>query len=250
MYIHSFFKGLILIGSLFVLVSCGSQGGQMVDDVKLDTEQINGDVVLSLSATLNIGNLRLPQASFPVKLPNRLGDSGILSLYTDSQGKSKMDLQINVSDSIDLDMDSARLPNGAVLPLIGNNAVIEIPTKNVTIYISLVDGAQAIGVAVPIKSFDSLGRKVGTTALMPIFNKNGNIGAAGIFTSKTAGENGFALVADISDKVGDIGIPADFIQMEVDDSENFSDYSPSRSKEKRINRELYKMHRRSKKLKL
>ena len=129
------------------------------------------------------------------------------------------------------------------MPLIADNPVLKIPLGKATVYLSLVAGSQAIGISIPVRTFDAIGAKVGTGALIPNFNKNGILGAAGIYTSKTKGLNGFVLVADISSRMGNIAIPqGNKIQMQQAPL-NYSEIKPSRRVEKKINRELYKLNR-------
>lgn len=242
----------LCIVSVF-LVSCGSNK-PMVNDVKVSTSVDGQDVMLSLTADLGIGNLQLPNASLPIILPKDGREIGQVSLSGVLGGKNILSIDINVSETANLEFASARLPNGAMIPLIADNSVLKIPVDNVVVYLSLLEGAQAIGVAVPIKSFDKAGRKVGTTTLMPVFSKNGNLGAAGIFTSKTSGQNGIAVVTDISGKIENLlnQSNARVAQMEQADSGSldFRSHSVSKSKKKRIDREMYKLHRKRTKLKL
>lgn len=235
--------------SLVSLISCGSQK-PMVDDINVTTSTVNGDIILNLSADLSIGNLQMPSASFPIILPRIGKQVGQISLLTTPSGVNQLLMEVNVSEAANLDLTSVRLPNGSMIPLIGDNAVLEVPVGKVVVYLSLAEGAQALGIAVPIKTFDAIGRKVGSASMMPLFNKNGVMGAAGIFTSKTAGQNGFALVADISSKLGSISIPnANLIQMEQAPLD-FSSASPSRRIKKKLNKELYKLNKRRKRLQL
>jgi len=101
-----------------------------------------------------------------------------------------------------------------------------------------------------------MGSKVGTTALMPVFSIDNVIGSAGIFTSKTKGENGIALVADVSAYLGGfvqsnkLADHSRKVLQQAEQSDAPRALSPSRSQKKRIDRELYKMHRRNKRLSL
>lgn len=250
MSIFKLSKVLVLSISLTLFVSCGSDR-PMVNNVDVSTTVVDGDVLLNLTTDLGIGNLQLPNAVIPIILPKDGREVGQVSLVGSLGGQNILSIDINLSDAGNLELASVRLPNGAMIPLIADNPVLRIPVKNVEVYLSLVEGAQVLGVAVPIKSFDSLGKKVGTSALMPIFSKNGTIGAAGLYTSREKGKNGIAVVADISGKLS--GIPelntVPVIQMQQAEI-NFQSASPSRSQKKRIDRELYKLHRKRKQLKM
>lgn len=235
---------MLLIG----FVSCGSQA-PMVKNVKLDTNQVDGDVLVTLSADLSIGNVTLPQTSLPIILPKIGKEIGQLNLLVNADGVNQLVLDVNISEAANLQLAQVRLPNGTLVPLIADNQVLKIPAGKVEIYLSLLDGAQAVGVAIPIKTFDAIGAKVGTSTLMPIFNSNNVLGAAGVFTSKEAGQNGFAIVADLS-QVIDVSVPNVFAKQMQQAQLDYNSAQPSSRQEKRINRELYKLHRKRKKLEL
>lgn len=247
-------KTLGLLLSFSFLVSCGGSA-PMVKDVQVQSSQIDGDIWVELSADLSIGNLLLPNATIPIILPRDGREIGNISLVSAGGGSNLLSVNLNVSETAQLDLDEARLPNGSLVPLIADREVITVSLgKGAEVYISLSGSQAAIGVAVPIRSFDVIGAKVGTSSLMPIFNSNGVLGAAGLFTSRETGKNGIALIADVSSFIGNlIGTKT------LDDHQNrmkqsqqadldYSGTKPSRRVEKRINRELYKMHRRRKQL--
>ena len=249
MSIYSSLKSITLVITLVLFVSCGSQK-PMVDDIKVSSSSTGGDIIVALSANLSIGNVQLPNASFPIILPKIGKEIGMVSLVSASSGQNLLQMEINVSEAANLELASVRLPNGSLIPLIADNAVLRIPLGKVEVLLSLADGSQALGVIIPIKSFDAIGAKTGTAALIPAFSKNGIMGAAGVYTSKTAGKNGFVLVADISGKMGGISIPnANMIQMEQAPLD-YSSQVPSSRVEKKINKGLLKLHSRRTKLRL
>lgn len=241
-------KVLALATSLMTLISCGSQA-PMVEDVDLSTEQVDGDLIVSLSAELGIGNVVLPNATVPIFVPKIGKEIGTVSMYTGAGGANMLEIDINLSEATNLNLQGTTLPNGAAIPIVGGNAVLRIPVNNIEVYLSLADGVQALGVAIPIRNLDELGRSVGTTALMPVFSIDGVLGAAGIYTSSSAGQNGFALVADLSSKVDDIGLDKGMVMPQQQQAE-LKSYAPSRSAKKRIDRVLYKLHRKRAKLKM
>ena len=259
MYIISKLPKALVLGVLtLALVSCG--GSQpMVDNVSISTDQIDGDIYVGLDADLSIGNLSLPNASFPIILPKSGKEIGQLSLMTTLEGKNQLSVDVNVSETANLDLSSVALPNGSKVPLIGDRPVIAVPIgKGAQVYISLTQDSAAIGLSVPISSFDALGAKVGKTSLMPVFNTNGIVGAAGIFTSSSPGQNGFALVADVSGALGNLvksNVLEDHSSRMVEkqmasDELDFNLEAPTRSQKKVIDRELYRMHRRDQQLEL
>ena len=240
-------KAMVLLTLLVSFISCGSQA-PMVKNVKVSTNQVDNDVLVSLSADLSIGAVQLPFTSLPIILPKTGKQIGQLTLQSTADGANQLVLDVNVSEAANLELASVRLPNGSVLPIIADNSVLVIPAGKVQIYLSLLDGAQAIGVAVPIKTFDAIGANVGTTALMPIFNSNNIVGAAGVYTSKEAGKNGFALVADLSGVIN-VSIPNIFAK-QAQSSLDYSSASPSRRQERKINSMLYRMHKKKQMLEL
>jgi len=59
-------------------------------------------------------------------------------------------------------------------------------------------------VAVPISAFDNIGQKLPGLNFFPVVTSGNVIGTAGIFTGLNAGQNGIAVVADVS-KVVNLG---------------------------------------------
>jgi hypothetical protein len=241
---------VLLLTISFVFVSCGGQK-PMVTDINVKPGYQDNDVVLGLFADLSLGNVQLPAVQIPVYMPRSWEEIGNVSMTPVASGKNQLSVAINLSAIAQIEAQRASLPNGSTLPLIGDNKTIVIPVDNkLTIYVSFGDGVAALGVSIPFKTLDGMGAKVGTTALMPVFNIKGVFGAAGIYTSKSKGKNGFALFADLSQVLDpihfiDLGSPVSTLK-----SINYRSYSPSSSKKKRIDKELYKMHKRRKKLRL
>lgn len=234
----------------------------MVSDVQVHTEYIDNDLHLSVGANLSIGNVTLPQTSLPIYMPKTWEEIGSISMTSAIGGENYMQIDVNVSAVAHLQASQATLPNGSVLPLIANNQVIKIPVGNgAELYLTLADGVAAIGAAIPFKTFDAMGAKIGTSSLFPVFNIQNILGAAGIYTSKEAGKNGFGLFVDLSSVLDpvdfvDIGVASsDFksayvAQMQSSASLDYSSIKPSSRKEKKINKELYRLHRRRSRLQL
>ena len=166
--VNSLKSSILLLVMSIVFTSCGSSSS-MINNINVSTADIDGDVNVSLSADLNIGNLKLPNASLPIILPKGNKQIGTLSLATSAEGVNQLTVNLNVSETAGLDLESVALPNGNLLPLIGDRQVIKVPVgSGVEVYISLTADSAAIGVAVPLKVFDIIGQNVGTTSLMPI----------------------------------------------------------------------------------
>ncbi len=245
MVISKTLKGLLCLLTLTIFVSCGSSSS-MVSDVKVSTaSNEDGDILVSLTADLNIGNVQIPAASLPIILPKDGREVGTVSITADALGQNVLVIDINLSDAANLELAAVRLPNGSIIPLIADNAVLEIPLGKAKVLLSLAEGSQALGVVLPISALDKVGAKVGTAVLAPAFSKDGVMGAAGVYTSKTAGQNGFVLVADISSKMGGISIPnanVNKMQMQQAPLEHGS-VEPSRRVKRKLQRELLRMHR-------
>lgn len=235
---------LVLMG---FIVSCGAQK-PMVTDIRVTPSHIDDDFHVDLTATLSLGNVTLPSITLPIVIRNGQ-EVGSVSM-TSAGSSSYLSFQLNVSAVSYLNSVYARLPNGSLVPLIANNKTIVIPiTKGVEIYVSISASQMALGVSIPFKTLDGLGRSVGTTALFPSFNIKGVLGSAGIYTSKTAGKNGFALVADVTNV-----IPLNvFSEIETSRRSLRLDYSskaPSSSKEDKINKQMFQLHKKRARLKL
>ena len=220
----------------------------MVDDIKISPQQVDGDLYVTLTADLSIGNVQLPNAGIPILLPKSGKEIGLLTLQRTADGRNQIEVDLNVSETANLDLERVTLPNGGSLPLIADNPVLVIPVgKGVDVYLSLSETNAAIGIAIPIKAFDKIGKEVGTASLMPMFNKNNILGAAGVYTSKTPGLNGFALVADLTTVIDrntaqEVLAQNILIQQEVS-NEPANLAIPSARQEKKINKGLLRLHK-------
>jgi len=245
---NSSLKTFFIITALFTFISCGSQK-PMVTDITVKPGYVDNDVYISLTAQLSLGNVTLPIVAIPIFMPKTFEEIGLIQMQTSGAGKNFMQVDINLSAIAHIEAQHGQLPNGGLLPLIGQNKTIVIPVKDkVTVYVSFGDGKAALGVAIPFKTLDGLGKKVGTTSLFPVFNIKNVFGAAGLYTSKTSGKNGFGLFADLTNVLD----PVMFFDLGVADqlNLNYSSQVPSYKKEKRINKEMYKLHSRRQRLRI
>lgn len=243
-------SALLLLVLTFTFASCGKQK-PMVTDLKVKPVYEGSDLAIALSANLSIGNVQLPSASIPIYMPKTWREIGAVEMVTIKPGQNFLKVKLNMSKIAQLEAKQSTLPNGGLLPLIGENKTIVIPVaKKVNIYVSFGDGIAALGVAIPFKTLDGLGAKVGTTNLFPVFNIGKVFGSAGLYTSKTAGQNGFALFADLTNVLD----PVHFIELGSPEqtlkSINYNAQAPSRRTKKRIDREMYKLHKGRKRLSL
>lgn len=235
----------------------------MVTDIKVSPYYDNSEVHVALTSTLSLGNVTLPGVSLPIIMPTSGEDIGSIEMQTALGGKNIISIDVNLSKVAQIRATQATLPNGNILPLIGTNEVIVIPVKNyVNLYLTFSNSVAALGVDIPFSTLDPIGAKVGNVSLFPSFNINKVIGAAGLYFSKESGKNGFGLFADLTQVLDqamflDLGdakvMSAGFAAKSLDSNVvrlNYSSISPSKSAKKRIDSELYKLHKKSRRLRL
>jgi len=255
-------KLITLVWLSLVISACGNGRPQVVTGIQVQSSTVNQDVILAVKADLNLGAMSFPAVTLPIFHPRGQMNVGSVDLIPVLGGKNQIKISVNVSALSDIQAISATLPNGNLVPLIAQNPTMTIPLgSGAKLYLTIGANAVALGVAVPIKQFDALGSSVGAVNLFPVFAIDKVIGAAGIFTSSQAGQNGFALVADVTQYVNmqDIFVPSQetsVIKMAMiqDAPETVKfDYSiqaPVAAKEQKINSILLDLIRRKTKLKL
>lgn len=244
-----------------VVSACGKRP-QVVTGIQVQSSTSGADVLLAVKADLNLGNMSFPSVTLPILHPKGQTPIGTVELLPVLGGKNQMKISVNVSSLADIEAIQASLPNGNSIPLIAANKTIIVSLgKGAELYLTIGANAVALGVAVPIKTFDRIGNSVGGASLMPIFAIDRVVGSAGMFTSAQAGQSGFALIADVTQYVNmqDIFAPqqeADLIRMasgEVEQAEvklKYLSHIPSEAKEARINSMVLDLNRRSTRLKL
>ncbi len=255
-------KLITLVWLSLLISACGNGRPQVVTGIQVQSSTVNQDVILAVKADLNLGSMSFPAVSLPVFHPRGQMNVGSVDLLPILGGKNQIKISVNVSALSDIQATSATLPNGNLVPLIAQNPTMTIPLgSGAKLYLTIGANAVALGVAVPIKQFDTLGGSVGAVNLFPVFAIDKVIGAAGIFTSSQAGQNGFALVADVTQYVNmqDIFVPSQetsMIKMAMipDAPEmvklDYSVQAPIAAKEQKINSILLDLMRRKTKLKL
>lgn len=195
---HLLAKAITIVILCLSVVSCG-QNSNVLTGVKVDSQTINDDVWLSFAADMNLGAMSFAAISVPVLHPRGQTPVGQLELSPGLGGVSQIKISVNVSELADVDAKIATLPNGNMIPLMGNNAVISVNIGNgARVYLAISQNVAAIGVAVPISAFDNIGSQLPGLNFFPIVNTGNVIATAGIFTGKAAGQNGIAVVADVS----------------------------------------------------
>lgn len=245
----------LLVLSVFV-VSCGSPSN-ILDNVEVKSEVRDQDVHLTFSADLDLGAMQFASISVPILHPKGQTPIGQLELTSVLGGANKLSVSLNVSEISDVEALVARLPNGNLIPLIANNHTIAIDIgKGAKVYLTVGSNTTAIGVAVPIKEFDSIGASLPGLNVFPIVNVKGFVGTAGIFTGSQSGTSGIAVVADISSALSSSDIfGAQYslqAQEAVDEivSLDYRSQSASKSKKASLDDLLYKLNKKKAKLRL
>lgn len=247
------------------LVSCGAQK-PMVSDVQVQSLTEQGEVLVSMEAVLNIGNVSLLDLTLPIISPKDQKEIGSVSMYTNLQGQNKFEIEVNVSAIANIQSSQGRLPNGNMLPLIRDNQVIVVPIQNkANVYLAFSDGVAALGATVAIRGLDAVGRSTGSISLFPTFNIGSVIGSAGLYNSIESGKNGFGFFADISSVIDTNSLVPQLASYNKSSSStlmyaqaaqferepvrlNYSAISPSGSSKRRLDRKLYSLHRNRSKL--
>jgi hypothetical protein len=257
----SFLKLVTLVMLSLVVSSCG-KAPKVVTGIQVQSSTVGQDVMLALKADLDLGAMSFPAVTLPIIHPRGQMPIGSVELLPVLGGKNQIKISVNVSALADIQAVQATLPNGNAIPLIANNPTITIPLgAGAKLYLTIGANAVALGVAVPIKSFDSIGSAVGAINLFPLFTIDKVIGAAGIFTGSQSGQNGFALIADVTAYVNmqNIFVPqqaADMMRMAVAQEQqaniklNYSSQAPSKSKEEKVNSMIYNLNSRRTRLQL
>jgi hypothetical protein len=260
---HSFLKVFTLVILSLVVSACGNRP-QVVTGIQVQSAVVDEDVNLSLKADLNLGAMTFPSVALPILHPRGQTPIGSVELLPLLGGKNQIKITMNISALTDISAIQAKLPNGNAIPLIANNPTITVNLgKGAQLYVTIAANAVALGVAVPISTFDGIGGAVGATNLFPLFNIDKVVGAAGLFTG-AKGQNGIALVADITQYVNmqDIFVPQAQAELMLlaDDAESFEEQSeiklsytsqiPEVSQEEKINTMMAGLNRQKAKLQL
>lgn len=239
---------LVTLVMLAVVVSACGKRPQIVTGIQVSSSTVSQDVILSLKADLNLGNMTFPAVTLPILHPRGQTPIGSVELVPVLGGSNQMKINVNVSSLADISAVVPTLPNGNSVPLLASNPTIVVELgAGAKLYLTLTQNVVALGVAVPIKTFDSIGSAVGGVNLFPNFTIDKVIGAAGIFTGARAGQNGFAIIADVTQyvKMQDIYVPtAARAQL------NYTQQIPSAAKEDKINSMILKLNNQKKRLEL
>lgn len=244
------FSVTIVMLSLFA-ISCGKAPSNVLSGVKVQTTMVEEDLWMSFSADLNLGAMSFASISLPIIHPRGQTPVGQLELISGFSGQNQLKVSLNVSELTDVQTTQAVLPNGNMIPLIANNQTIAIEIgKGARLYLTLSETVTAIGVAVPVSAFDSIGQSLPGLNFFPVVSTDGVVGTAGIFTGAQAGQNGIAVVADVS-KFVNLGnlLPSDVSTFalqaeEVQDAVklDYRSHAGSSSQKARLDQMIYKLH--------
>lgn len=200
-----FLSGFITTLMLIALVSCGGSSSNVLNSIQVSTQQVNNDTMLSFSANLNLGAMSFASISLPIIDPKGNGQIGSLELTNGLAGQSQIKINIDLTAIAGISAAQAVLPNGNAIPLIANNPTIAIKISGgARLYLTVGQGVLAVGVAVPISAFDQIGQTLPGLNFFPVVQQGNVVATAGVFTGAMPGQNGIAVVADLS-KVINLG---------------------------------------------
>ena len=254
-------SGLITTLMLAMLVSCGGSNSNVLTGIQVNTSQMGNDTMLSFSANLNLGAMSFASISVPILHPRGQTPIGQLELTSGLAGQSQIKISVNMSAVADINLSQAVLPNGNMIPLIANNPTIAIKIGGgARVYLTVGQGVTAIGVAVPISAFDQIGQNLPGLNFFPVVQQGNVVATAGIFTGAQAGQNGIAVVADVS-KLVNFGslmpssqLMAKSLQLEEAQEDavqlDYKSQMPSAAKERQLKAMLAALNAKKTKLKM
>ncbi len=244
--------------TLSLLVSCGSQGPQVLKDIKVESSTVNDDLMVAISAEMNLGAMSFPAATIPIIHPHGQTPIGQVELVPVLGGKNLLKISVNVSELSGLNTGSVQLPNGNMVPLIANNQAVSVRLPGgAQLYLALGNRVAALGVAIPIAPFDAIGANLPGLNLFPVLNVGNNIIAtAGIFTGR-AGQNGIALIADVSQAVfpqqDDASSMMGLMAMQAEEDEvrlDYESHAPSAREKRALDLAIYRLNQKKTRLDL
>lgn len=249
---NSLARVVTLVMISLIIVSCGNAPSNVLSGVKVGTTNVNNDIWMSFAADLNLGAMSFASLSVPVLHPRGQTPIGQLELTSGLGGVNQIKISLNVSELADVQTTQAVLPNGNIIPLITYNQTIAVNIGNgARVYLTLSENVTAIGVAVPITAFDSIGANLPGLNFFPIVNTGDVIGTAGVFTGRNPGQNGIAVVADVSRVVNlgnllqtaspMIGIQAQQAKSTI--ALDYHSHAGSRSQKAKLDSMIYKLNK-------
>jgi hypothetical protein len=248
----NFFGVVTLVMLSLFAVSCGNAPSNVLSGVKVETTSRDNNLWMSFSADLNLGAMSFATVSLPILHPRGQTPIGQLELTSGLSGQNQLKLSVNLSEVTDIQTSQAVLPNGNMIPLIANNLTIAINIgSGARVYLTLSENVTAVGVAVPITAFDNIGRSLPGLNFFPIVNTGDVVGTAGIFTGLNAGQNGIAVVADVS-RLVNLGklmpAPASMLTIQAEEVQDsvkldYRSHAGSTTQKSRLDSMIYDLHK-------
>ena len=224
---RNFFAKIVALVMVSVFsVSCGVSTSSVLSGINVSSSTQNNEVMLSVSANINLGAMSFAAITLPIINPHGQNQIGSVELVPGLGGQNLIKINVNLSELVNVTTTTALLPNGNAIPLIANNQTVAVNLGNgAKLYLTIGSNVTAIGVAIPIAAFDSIGANLAGLSLFPVVSFDKVIATAGIFTGAKAGQNGIALVADVSQIVtlGNILAPQAGSKMAMQAEEVYSD---------------------------
>lgn len=210
---------LVFVGFVALLVGgCGKNSKfDMVKDVAVKSLLQDGQAYGQVKVGLDTGNILLPAFQLPIFDPrNPKVVFGSVGMRPRLDGKTELEVDLNLTELAQIPGSGALLPNGTSLPIGGldNLRVLDIViTNGIHIYAAIdfnmaaTENAIAmIGVAIPFREMDSVGNYVGGADLFAGFNFGPVKGVAGIFASNQSNKTGIGLFLDASELLRNINV--------------------------------------------
>lgn len=236
-------KILLFLGITTFLASCGKQP-QIIKNVNVQSEVIEEELILKVQTQVDMGNISFPYLTLPIIHPKLNLEIGQITVAPITGSLNLLEIDLNFTSLLNLNLKQAQLPNGGMVPLMNQEEVITVKIDNkVYLYINPRQESFSIGVALPFKSLDAMGANVGNTSLFPVFAMEKAWGAAGIFTGKESGQNGFGFFANISAYVKDLNWQIPKVQKNTLAIQKKS-LNPSAEQKEYIDGKIYQMHKR------
>jgi hypothetical protein len=174
----------------------------------------NGDNYVELAVTLKTNSMQLPEIVMPVTSARTKMNLANLTIrpVANQPGLSQLLLAVNVTGAAGLEGATPTLPNGTVIPVSGVDMtqLVALPldqyNKNGRIYLAVdtENNTAIMGAALTWQTLDAFGQSVGPLNFFPSFEiTHGVKGIAGVFGSRTPGQSGVAVFADISQLLSD-----------------------------------------------
>ena len=190
-----------------LMTACG-KNGSFVSGVNVVLQEQSGEEWVGVSTTLNTGLASLPSMTYPIYDKNHTRQLMQIQLSNTGGKKPKTVIAIttNLSKLDDLpqcDGGATLLPNGSNIPLVDTSKKVYcVPVGKQTGRVYIAAHAEtkelALGLALTIKEFQGISKKVGKMDLFLPFEAKNISGVYGFFTGKDVAQSGLGLFFDLS----------------------------------------------------